>query len=266
MFLTLAGRRIEVERWGDPAPGGPTLVLLHEGLGSVAMWRDFPERAAAATGCAAVAYSRYGYGRSEPLAAPHSVRYMHEEAAGALPELLERLAIERPVMVGHSDGASIALLHAGGAPPRPPAGLVLLAPHVFVEELTLESIRAARAAYAATDLRERLARYHEDVDSAFRGWNDVWLHPDFARWNIEEVLPRVACPVLVIQGREDEYGTAEQHRRMSRAIPGLEVLELERCRHAPHRDRPEAVLEALVAFVRRLVEPGGGRAPARALV
>jgi len=252
MFLTLAGRRIEVERWGEPAPGRPTLVFLHEGLGSVAMWRDFPARAAAATGCEAVAYSRYGYGRSEPLAAPHGVRYMHDEAAGALPELLDRLGIQRPVMVGHSDGASIALIHAGSAPRVAPAGLVLLAPHVFVEELTLASIAAARAAYGATDLRERLARYHEDVDSAFWGWNRIWLHPDFARWNIEEFLPRVACPVLVIQGKEDEYGTAEQWRRMARAMPQLEVRELERCRHSPHRDQPEAVLEALAAFVGRL--------------
>jgi pimeloyl-ACP methyl ester carboxylesterase len=250
-FLTLAGRRIEVERYGAPAPGRPTLVFLHEGLGSVAMWRDFPARAAAATGRAAVAYSRHGYGRSEPLSAPHTVRYMHDEAEGALPELLARLAIERPVLVGHSDGASIALIHAGSAP-QGPAGLVLLAPHVFVEQVTLASIAAARVAYEASDLRERLARYHADADSAFWGWNRIWLHPDFARWNIEEVLPRVACPVLVIQGKDDEYGTAEQHRRMALAVADLEVLELDRCRHSPHRDRPEAVLEALAAFVARL--------------
>jgi len=250
-FLTLAGRRIEVERWGAPAPGRPTLVFLHEGLGSVAMWRDFPARAAAATGCEAVAYSRYGYGLSEPLAEPRGVRYMHDEAAGALPELLDALAIERPVLVGHSDGASIALIHAGSEPERP-AGLVLLAPHVFVEEVTLASIAAARTAWETTDLRTRLARYHADPDSAFWGWNRIWLQPDFARWNIEEFLPRVACPVLVVQGKEDEYGTAEQFRRMGRALRDLEVLELEGCRHSPHRDRPEAVLDALGAFLRRL--------------
>lgn len=249
-FATAASRRIEYQRIGAARPGRPELVFLHEGLGSLAMWRDFPARVALATGCGALVFSRYGYGASEPLAGDRPVRYMHDEALVALPELLDGLGVERPILVGHSDGGSIALIHAG-ARVRPVAGLVLLAPHVLVEDLSVASIAAAKVAYETTDLRKRLARYHGDVDSAFWGWNRVWLHPDFRAWNIEEYLPGVDCPVLAIQGREDEYGTMAQVDKIAAAVPGAEILRLPSCGHSAHRDQPEAVLAAIARFVER---------------
>ncbi len=249
-FVSVGGLRIEVERIPAGVPGRPALVFLHEGLGSVAMWRDFPARVAHACGCDAVVYSRVGYGRSAPLEGPRGVRYMHDEALVALPDVLRAAGVVCPVLVGHSDGGSIALIHAGSG--HPVAGLVLLAPHVFVEDVSIASIAAAGRAFARTDLRARLARYHDDVDSAFRGWNDIWLHPDFRAWNIEDALPAIRCPVLAIQGADDEYGTMEQVRRIAAAVPDTDVLELADCRHSPHRDQPEAVIDAITRFLDRL--------------
>ncbi len=250
-FTTAAGHRIEYEHVEVAGRRRPTLVFLHEGLGSVAMWRDFPGRLAHATNCDALVYSRHGYGQSEPLVAPRAVRYMHDEALVALPEFLDGLRVERPILVGHSDGASIALIHAGGSS-RAVTGLVLMAPHVLVEDISIASIAAAKIAYETTDLRTRLARYHADVDSAFRGWNDIWLDPDFRAWNIEEYLPRVTCPVLAIQGADDEYGTMDQLARIERGIADAELVELSDCRHSPHRDQPEAVIEVVRRFVDRI--------------
>ena len=250
-YVDLHNRRIEVERIFAGAPERPVLVFLHEGLGSVAMWKDFPGRVAHATGCNVLVYSRYGYGNSTVLAEPRTPHYMHDEALVALPELLDRLAIERPILVGHSDGGSIALIHAG-AGVRPVTAVVTLAAHVMVEDLSVASIAAAKAAYETTDLRERLARYHADVDSVFWGWNHIWLAPEFRAWNIEEYLPRIACPVLAIQGEDDEYGTMEQMRRIGAQIADAELLELQDCRHSAHKDQPEAVIEAIRRFVDRV--------------
>ena len=207
-FVTAGGHRLEYERIEVGGHDRPTLVLLHEGLGSIAMWRDFPHLLAHATVSRVIVYSRYGYGSSDPLREPRNVRYMHDEALVVLPELLDALSIVNPILVGHSDGGSIALIHAG-ASGRTVAGVVAMAPHVFVEDISVASIAAARDAYEATDLPSRLGRYHADVDGAFRGWNNIWLHPDFRTWNIEEFLPRIACPILAIQGEDDEYGTME---------------------------------------------------------
>jgi pimeloyl-ACP methyl ester carboxylesterase len=249
-FVTLVSHRIEYERIDAARGARPALVFLHEGLGSVAMWRDFPARVAHATGCDAVAYSRYGYGRSDPLAEPRTPRYMHDEAHFALPELLERLTIERPILVGHSDGGSIALICAGdGGPPL--SGVITLAAHVLVEDISVASIAAAKSAYETTDLRTRLARYHADVDSAFWGWNRIWLAPQFRDWNIEDCLPRISCPVLAIQGEDDEYGTMEQLRRIGASVRDVELLALPDCRHSAHRDQPDAVIEAIARFVDR---------------
>ena len=235
--------------------GGPVLVFLHEGLGSAAQWRDLPDVLAARTGCAALAYSRWGHGASEPLPSPRGVRFMHDEALRVLPDLLDTLGVGGPVLVGHSDGGSIALIHAAAAG-RPVRGLVLIAPHVFVEDLTVASIARIRGEYATTDLRERLARYHADVDGAFRGWNDVWLDPAFRAWNIEELLPAIACPVLVIQGENDEYGTLRQVEAIAGGVSGtVRTLVLPGAGHAPHRDRPDAVVEEIRRFVQEILAP-----------
>jgi len=244
-FTHAAGHRLEYSIWpGRP----PTIVMLHEGLGSLSTWKEFPADVARATGRQVLAYSRYGHGNSELLSAPRDLRYMHDEALVALPDLLDSLAIERPFLLGHSDGASIALIHAGSTI-RPVSGLILLAPHVFIEHLTIASIAGIRETYAGSGLRTQLARHHRDADLTFRGWNDVWLGPGFRDWNIEEYLPAITAPILVVQGLDDEYGTTEQARRIARAAPDVTVLELESCGHSPQRDQPERVLEAIRAFV-----------------
>ena len=249
-FVEAGGHRLEVERFaGDPSR--PTLVFLHEGLGSVSLWKDFPASVAAATGCPVVVYSRYGYGQSDLLEAPFAVDYMHREALETLPDLLAELAVERPVLVGHSDGASIALIYAGSRDGL--SGLVTLAPHVFVEEISVKSIAEAKFAFETTELPQKLARHHADPRRSFYGWNDIWLHPDFRRWNIEASLPAIRCPVLAIQGRDDEYGTMAQVEAIERQVAGrCEVVRLEACGHSPHRDQPELTLAAIERFVATL--------------
>jgi pimeloyl-ACP methyl ester carboxylesterase len=253
-FVTVQDRKLEVQRIPAKAGGvGPTLVFLHEGLGSVSMWRDFPGRVAQATGCAALVYSRYGNGQSDPLREPRAVDYMHFEALHTLPALLEALGVEQPILVGHSDGGSIALLYAGAHDDV--RGAVVMAPHVFVEDLSVKSIAEAKVAFETTDFAQKLARHHADVEKTFRGWNDIWLHPEFRDWNIEEVLPRVHCPVLAIQGFDDQYGTMAQLEAIARQAGGpIELLRLADCRHSPHRDQPEVVLEAVSRFVARFGE------------
>jgi pimeloyl-ACP methyl ester carboxylesterase len=246
------GREIEAEQiaGGD----GPTLVFLHEGLGSVGLWRDFPRKLSEATGLPAFVYSRAGYGKSDPVPLPRPVTYMHEEAK-ALPRILRAAGIDDAILVGHSDGASIAILYAGDAAADLPhcRGLALEAPHVFAEEMGLRSIEKAREAYVKGDLRARLARWHQDVDAAFWGWNGPWLHPDFRAWNIESSLPRIQAPVLVVQGVDDEYGTKAQVEAIARQASRVETLMLERCGHAPHKDQPEATLRAMTYFARSIV-------------
>ena len=246
--VTVGPGDIEYELIEAATPHTETLVMLHEGLGSVSMWRDFPRRLADHLACRVLMYSRHGYGQSAALSAPRAVPYMHEEAWGILPELLLRLGIERPMLFGHSDGGSIALIHASRHPVR---GIIALAPHVFVEDLSVESISATKAAFETGDLRQRLARHHADVEGAFRGWNDIWLHPDFRSWNIESLLPEISCPILVIQGQDDEYGTAEQMQRIARHAADVELVHLAECGHAPHRDQPEKVLHAVADWMHR---------------
>jgi pimeloyl-ACP methyl ester carboxylesterase len=250
-FVTVQGHRLEYELIPSADAAAPTIVFLHEGLGSLSLWRDFPRRVVEVTGCPALVYSRYGYGQSDPIAAPRHVDFMHDEGLKALPELLDKLKIEKPILFGHSDGASIAIIYAGGAH-RPVSGLIVMAPHVLVEDVSIKSIRAAKKAYETTDLREKLGRFHADPDSAFRGWNDAWLSPKFLKWNIEEFLVGVSCPVLAIQGERDEYGTMEQIDRIVRAVSNAESVKLPECRHSPHRDQPQAVLDAVARFVRRI--------------
>src|SRR5579862_4491745 len=225
-LLKLDGRAIEYRFARADAPSDLDIVMLHEGLGSSSMWRDFPDRLAAATRSRVLIYSRIGYGRSTPLTHPRSIDYMHEEAHIWLPAILDRLDITRPVLFGHSDGASIALIYAA-SPSSHARALVVLAPHVTVENLTVASIEKAKTANET--IRERLARYHADVDSAFWGWNRIWLDPAFRSWNIEALLPSIRCPVLAIQGRDDEYGTLEQIASIARTVRGTETLELADC-------------------------------------
>ncbi len=229
----------------------PVMVFMHEGLGSVAMWRAFPDRICAATGCAGLVYSRPGYGRSTPRAPQElwAPDFMHRQAWELLPALLRALHIHTPPwLLGHSDGGSIALLHAAR---HPVAGCVLLAPHILVEPMALAGIARIRESYLHGDLRTRLARYHDDPDSAFWGWNDAWLNPPFSRWNIEAELAAIRAPMLVVQGLADEYGALEQLRGFRRRAPHAELLELPGCGHAPHRERHEEVVAAVAGFVRR---------------
>ena len=249
-FLTVRGKKIEAQHIGRP--GGPTLVFLHEGLGSLGLWRDFPQKVSDATGLPAFVYSRAGYGQSDPAEMPRPVRYMHDEAA-LLPEVLAAAGIDDPVLVGHSDGASISVIYAGsGGNAR---ALVLEAPHVFTEDMGLQSIARARDAYERGDLRARLGRYHRDVDAAFWGWNRPWLDPEFRKWNLEEFLPRIAAPILVVQGEDDEYGTKKQVEAIARGARDVEVRMLPECGHSPHRDQPEATLRAIAEFLRSAVPP-----------
>jgi len=232
----------------DPTGDRPVIVMLHEGLGSVAMWKQFPHQVAAATGCRVLAYSRYGHGSSERLAEARAINFMHHEGEVVLPGLLERLEIRKPVLLGHSDGGSIALVFAGTYPGNVRA-LILEAPHVFVEGLSVHSITRAKIAYEKTDLPLRLGRYHEHVDATFWGWNDIWLDPCFRNWNIESYLSAIRCPVLCIQGEEDEYGTRAQLEAIRARVPATQILMLPNCRHSPHRDQPEATLNRVVEFM-----------------
>ncbi len=250
-FADIDGVRLEYERIEARNTNVPPLVFLHEGLGSVAMWRDFPARVAASTGAETIVYSRRSYGRSAKLERPRAVDYMHGEGCSVLPHLLEQLGVENPVLIGHSDGASIALLYAGAR--LPTAGLVLMAPHVFVEDVTVSSIAAAREAYRTTDLPKRLSRYHDDPDGAFWGWNDIWLDPKFRSWNIEACVPDITAPMLLIQGKDDEYGTAAQVETIRRlAKVPCDVVLLPDCGHSPQRDQPERTIELITQFTRRV--------------
>jgi pimeloyl-ACP methyl ester carboxylesterase len=244
------GRPLRLEhQWvGDANSAQPAIVFLHEGLGSVAMWKDFPERLCTGHGFRGLAFSRYGYGQSTPKPADEhwAPDFMHAQAQEVLPALLAKLGIAKPWLFGHSDGASIALLHAARFDV---AGIVVVAPHLFVEDVSIASIEQARQAYATTDLRARLARYHADPDSAFRGWNDVWLSPAFRDWNIEAELATIRCPVLAVQGEDDEYGTLAQVHEIQTKLPKTRLLVLPKCGHSPHRDQPEALARESARFI-----------------
>ena len=245
--LVVDGRRLEVARYAGDAVA-PAILLLHEGLGSVAMWRDFPAELASRTRRSVVAYSRWGYGASEALDGARDVRYMHHEGEVVLPALVAQLGLERPVLFGHSDGASIALIAAGSHPDLASA-LILEAPHVIVEDLSVASIEQARSAWETTDLPARLARYHADPAGAFRGWNEVWLDVRFRDWNIEAYAAAIRCPVLVVQGERDEYGTLEQVARITQRAPRAQTFIVPGVGHAPHRERTRDVLDRVAVFL-----------------
>ena len=246
--VVAGGKRLETF-WIEPERAArPTIIMLHEGLGSVALWKHFPQKLASRTGCGVLVYSRYGSGLSDMLREKRPVDYMHHEGEVVLPELLDKLGIERPVLLGHSDGGSISLIFAGKYPERPRA-LILEAPHVFVEDLSVSSITQAEVNYRTTNFPQKLGRYHAHVDATFWGWNDIWLDPEFRSWNIEGYLPGIRCPILCIQGEEDEYGTIAQVKAIQARVLATEILMLPNCKHSPHRDQAEATLERMAEFV-----------------
>ncbi len=254
-FASAARRSIAYEWINRGAGGKAVLVFLHEGLGSIKQWRDFPRKLAAATGCPALVYDRYGYGQSEVLQeARRTVEFMHDEALSSLPDLLGELRIDKPILVGHSDGASIALIYAGAG--HAVRGVAAMAPHVFIEPLCLASIHKAKNLFESTDLARKLGRYHRDARKTFYGWADVWLDPQFKGWDIrDDYLPAIRCPVLAIQGHEDEYGTMRQLDHLERRAGGAcELLKLEDCGHSPFRDQPEKTLAAVTAFVKKILQ------------
>jgi pimeloyl-ACP methyl ester carboxylesterase len=256
MFIEIGTHRLEIL---DIAPQvsehkknhKPPIVLLHEGLGCVAMWRDFPQALAQATGARVVAYSRYGYGQSTPLPAlarnVRNARFMHDEAIETAPQVFEKLGIEKPFLVGHSDGGSIALIYAATYPSAV-SGVAVMAPHCFVEDISVASIQQARAAFQTTDLQQRLSKYHSDAAATFYGWNDVWLSAEFRQWNITALLSAITCPVLGIQGENDEYGTMAQIDAIKTDIPSAQLLKLAQCGHSPWKEAADVTMENIAHF------------------
>jgi len=256
-----AGLPVRIEHaWvGVDDPHAPLIVFLHEGLGSLAMWKHFPAQLCAAAACRGLVFSRPGYGRSTPPVADEvwDLDFLHQQALQVLPAVLQALRVDTPVwLFGHSDGGSIALLFAAHHPSQV-AGAVLLAPHIMVEDLSVSSIEQARTAFEQTDLRERLAKYHDDPDRTFWRWNRIWLHPPFRRWSIEEEIGAIQCPLLAVQGLDDEYGTLEQIRGIQRRVPHTQLLEMAGCGHSPHRDQPEALIVASSHFISRSMQTPG---------
>lgn len=251
--IEIGGKAIEAASFGPAPDAAPTIVMLHEGLGCLALWRDFPGRVAKATGMGVLAYSRAGYGQSDAAELPRPLDYMTREAMDALPALLDRVGFRRGVLLGHSDGATIAAIYAGSVEDHRVRGLILMAPHFFTEPSGLAEIAKAREAFETGGLRERMAKYHRNPENAFRGWNDAWLDPGFASWNVAEVIDYLRIPVLAIQGRDDQYGTLAQIAEIEERIYSpVDVEILDDCRHAPYLDQPERTLAAIEEFARRL--------------
>ena len=244
-------------RWVGPRPdSAPTVVMLHEGLGCLELWRDFPDRLAQATGCGVFVYSRQGYGASDSVPLPRPLTYMEDEARQVLPKLLDAIGFRRGVLLGHSDGASIAAIYAGSIEDHRVRGLVFYAPHFFVEDISVESIAAAKKAYDAGDLKQRLAKYHgSNVEGAFRGWNDAWLAPGFREWNILDCLDHIRVPILIMQGAEDAYGTLEQLRAAEQeATCPVETVVLTDCGRAPQSDQTDRTIKETARFIGHLMQ------------
>lgn len=258
--MTIDGVRLEYA-WTGPGPDEqPTIVLLHEGLGCVAMWRDFPAKLAEATGCGVLSYSRRGYGASDPAELPRPMSYMHDEAFGVLGKVLDHWGIRKAILAGQSDGASIATIYAGGVEDHRVRGLILIAPHFIVEDISMQGIRDAKEAFDHGTLRDRLKRMHGDnVDIAFSGWADTWLKGGFHEdWSIEEQLAYIRVPILIVQGENDNYGTWRQIEiAREECYCPVDVAWIEDCGHAPHREKPERTLAEITAFVRRLIDVHG---------
>ena len=258
LTIRAGGAALEARCFGPPPDKAPTAVLLHEGLGCVALWRDFPGVLADRSGCGVFVYSRQGYGASDPCALPRPLDYMTDEAVRVLPQVLDGIGLKRGVLIGHSDGASIAALHAGLVRDPRIGGIALMAPHFFTEPMGLASIAEARTAYDRGDLRRRLAKYHSDVDAAFRGWNDAWLDPGFESWDIRAPLADITVPVLAIQGEADQYGTRAQIAAVETNVSApVTVAMLPDCRHAPFLDQPQQTLDLVADFMAQTLRTAG---------
>ena len=253
-FLDIGSQKLEYRMIGPRPDAAPTIVMLHEGLGCVGLWNDFPDRLQKATGCGVFVYSRAGYGQSSPVKLPRPLTYMHDEARETLPKLLDEIGFQRGLLLGHSDGASISAIYAGSHQDHRIGGLVLLAPHFFTEDMGIASIEEARRTYESGDLKPRLARWHKNVDNAFKGWNGAWLDPDFRKWDISEFLAYIRVPILIVQGEDDQYGTVAQIEAAEReCYCPVEVALLPGARHSPQRDAPQATLKVIVDFVARVL-------------
>ena len=252
--IAAGGQNLEAEHHGPRGENAPTIVMLHEGLGSVSAWRDWPAELARETGFGVFVFSRAGYGNSDPVKLPRPVSYMHHEGHDVLPEVIAQAGIRKCILLGHSDGASISILHAGSDACRPEiAGLALLSPHVFCEPESIAGIEQSRDAYAKSDLRARLSKHHRDVDNAFWGWNGVWLDPEFRSWNIEDHLPKIDLPILLIQEDRDPYGTLAQVNAIERGVRGsTDMLILKGNGHFPHKDCHDETTSAVVKFARAI--------------
>jgi pimeloyl-ACP methyl ester carboxylesterase len=253
--LEIGETSLEYRFAGPHDSGGPLIVMLHEGLGCVGLWSDFPDRLAEATGAGVFVYSRAGYGRSTSVSLPRPLSYMHDEAQQVLPRVLEAIGFRDGLLLGHSDGASIAAIYAGSVQDPRVRGLVLIAPHFFVEDISIASIRDAKIAYETTDLRAKLARWHEHVDAAFRGWNEAWLDPGFRRWDLSDCLLHIRVPMTIIQGADDQYGTVRQIEMAQETCTcPVEASLLMGVKHAPHRENPEETLAVIAGFFARLFD------------
>ena len=253
-FLDLDPLRLEYRMIGPRPDAAPTIVMLHEGLGSVGLWGSFPDAVAEATGAGVFVYSRAGYGKSKPGAMPRSIAFMHEEACTVLPRVLAAIGFQRGLLLGHSDGASIATIYAGSVQDHRVRGLVLIAPHFFIEDMGIAEIERANAAFISGELREKLKRWHADVDCAFRSWSEPWLHPDFRKWDITEALGYIRVPILIVQGEDDQYGTLKQIAvAQQECFCPVEAAVLPGVRHAPHREAPEQTLKVVADFINRLL-------------
>jgi len=254
-FLDIGAQRLEYRMVGPRPDAAPTLVLLHEGLGCVGLWGDFPEKLSQATGCGVFVYSRAGYGQSSPVTLPRPLTYMHDEARDVLPALLEHIGFQRGLLIGHSDGASISAIYAGTHQDHRLNGLVLMAPHFFTEDMGIAAIVEAKKAYATTDLKAKLARWHKDPDNAFKGWNGAWLDPGFRQWDITEQLAYIRVPILIVQGADDQYGTVKQIEvAKEECYCPVEVVLLPGVKHNPAREAAEVTLKAIAEFVKRAME------------
>lgn len=249
-FLHIDDRDLEYRMIG-PRPGeAPTIVMLHEGLGCVGLWGDFPDKLQKATGCGVFVYSRAGYGQSSPVRLPRPLTYMHDEARKTLPELLDEIGFRRGLLFGHSDGASIAAIYAGTHQDHRVGGLTLMAPHFFTEDVGIASIAEAKKAYETADLKAKLARWHRDPDNAFKGWNGAWLDPRFRQWDITEQLAYIRVPILIVQGEDDQYGTVKQiEAAQDECYCPVEVALLPGAKHSPQREAPDSTLKAVSDFV-----------------